>query len=139
VTRRFLKIMLELVFLSDSVASIKNQRAKIHNTATVIAKLIFIQYVLLHITEDTVRRALAYNLFKDIIFWVNLIISFNEALKWRDEISLSFHSRFEKIWEKTHYIFDSKFGFLTIPLQFVAILSYDLYRFLASYLIRLDI
>jgi hypothetical protein len=139
IARMILMIILEVVFASDSVASIKQQKTRIEKTATVIAKLVFIQYVLLHVTDDSVRKAIAYYFFADVIFWINLAVAFYEASKWRTEISSAFKFRFEKFWAKTHTVFESKFGVVTIPFQFVAIVCYDFFRYAVSHLIRLDI
>lgn len=137
--RMILMIILEIIFSSDSVASIKSQKYRIEKTATFVAKIIFLQYFLLHVTEDSVRRALAYKLFSNFIFWINLSVAFYEASSWQKEIKAAFKFRFDKIWKNAEGIFESKVGFLIIPLQFILIILHDLYRFLSAYLIRLDI
>lgn len=84
--RILLKIFLEVVFSTDSVDKIKEQKLRIEKSARSISRLIFIEYALLHFIEDTVRRALIYNLVQEFIFWLNVFFIFYETNKWRQEI-----------------------------------------------------
>ncbi|MCB0348913.1 MAG: hypothetical protein KDD37_08750, partial [Bdellovibrionales bacterium] len=84
--RLLLTICLEIIFSTGSIDTVKQQKLRIKRSATKISRLVFIEFILLHITEDTVRRALAYQMFSDVIFWVNIIFIISEAGKWRNEI-----------------------------------------------------
>lgn len=133
-----LTILLEVVFSADSVDTLKQQKLRIKKSATRISRLVFIEFVLLHITEDTVRRALAYQMFSAIIFWVNIIFVLIEANKWNVEISSAFSHRFPKVWARLQTVYKSKLGKLLLPLLFLSIVANDILKFISSYLIRID-
>jgi hypothetical protein len=133
-----LMIGLELVFSTDSVEALRLQKSRIESSAGRISRLIFIEYVILHFTQDTVRKALVYQLLSNIIFWVNVAFVILEAIKWREEISYAFSERFPKIWPRFKSLYQAKLGKIFLPLMFVAVVVHDIFGFISSYLVRID-
>jgi hypothetical protein len=138
-TKLLLVIGFEVVFATQSALSLKTLKLRIEQTATFLAKVAFIEYALLHITEDSVRRALAYRLFSTMIFWSNIFLVFYESTYWRTEICDSTESRFPKLWARFSRITMSKFGYLILPLLFAVIALHDLWRNISARLLRLDL
>ncbi|PIS09810.1 MAG: hypothetical protein COT73_12710 [Bdellovibrio sp. CG10_big_fil_rev_8_21_14_0_10_47_8] len=139
---RLLKILLmvglEIVFSTESVDALKQQKAQIQKSATRISRVIFIEYVLLHMTQDTVRRALAYQLFSSLIFWINVGLVIYEANRWSSKIKESFSYRFPVLWLKIARFCESRLGRVLLPLLFALVLLKDLGRWIWTYLGRLD-
>jgi hypothetical protein len=137
--RQLLMVVLEFIFTVNSSRNLVTERDRIAKSATRIARLIFIEYFLLYIIEDTVRKALAYHLFSSLIFWVNIAFVFVETNNWSVEIHNSFISRYPRIWAKFHSTLEAKFlGILFLPLLFASIILNDLLRIAYIYLSRLD-
>jgi hypothetical protein len=136
--RLLLKITLEIVFSTDSVDKLKDQKIRIEESAKRISRLIFIEYASLHFIEDTVRRALIYGVISDFIFWLNIFFVFYEAKKWDSEIKNSFYYRFPKYSLRLKKISHRRFGFLLNPFVFIAIAAHDFWQFVSAHLLRLD-
>ncbi len=134
-----LTICLEVAFSTDSVDTLKQQKVRIKKSATRISRLVFIEFILLHITEDTVRRALAYQMFSNLIFWVNVAFTFIETAKWKDEISSSFSYRFPNLWNRLQPAFKSKISNFILPILFLLTVSSDVLKFISSHLVRIDL
>jgi hypothetical protein len=134
-----IKIGFEIGFSAGSAENIKNQKKQIERSAARISRLIFIQYALLELIEDTVRRALFYNLASSIIFWASVFVIILELKKWKTQIHESFAYRFPQIWKKIQPAMVSLAGSLLTPLLVFAVVIHDIYRFISRYLARLDI
>jgi hypothetical protein len=134
-----IKIGFEIGFSAGSAEKLKVQKRQIERSAARISRLIFIQYALLEFIEDTVRRALFYNLASSIIFWATVFVVVLELKKWKTQIYDSFAYRFPKIWKKIQPALTSLAGSLLTPLLVVAVITHDVYRFISRYLARLDI
>ncbi len=132
-------IGLELLFATDSIDKVRQQKHEIEKTAARISRLLFTEYLLLHITEDTVHRALAYHLFSNFIVVINIVFLFLEANKWQYEIFHSFFYHFPKLRPRLESMQGRKTGFFIQPFLFCAVVVYDAFKFVASYLIRLDL
>jgi hypothetical protein len=133
-----LAIVFEIVFSTGSVNLVRSQKQKIAKTSTFVSTVIFVEYVLLHITEDSVRRALAYQLFASSIFWLNLLFVLYETSNWRAEIKDAFYFRYNKIWNLVERFYNSKLGIFIVPAMFISIVLHIFYRLVSSYLIRID-
>jgi hypothetical protein len=137
--RLIVKLSLEVLFSSTSSGLRSSESTKVSQSANRISRFIFIEYFLLYLIEDTVRRALAYHLFSAVILWVNIFLVFYEVSNWKEEIRLSFISRLPKIWKRIERYALSRFGILLFPFLFLAVTATDIIRFSYSYLSQLDL
>jgi hypothetical protein len=138
VFRLLLKMGLEISFSTGSVEVNKMQKIKIEKFAAKISGLIFLEYLLLHVTRDAVRKALAYSVFSSFIFYLNIILVFVESEKWREEICASFSFRFPSTWEKLERFINSRAGTLFYPVLFVLVVLNDAVKFVMAYLSKFD-
>lgn len=138
VFRLVLKMGLEISFSTGSVEVNKIQKVKIEKFASKISGLIFVEYLLLHVTRDAVRKALAYSVFSSFIFYLNILLIFVESRKWRVEICASFAFRFPKLWERLERFSKSRAGVLFYPALFIAVVVNDAVKFIIAYLSKFD-
>lgn len=131
-------IILEDTVGSDFVSQNSKQKEKINNSASLISKIIFIEYVILGIVEDATRKALVYNLLISIIFWFNLLMFFLEVNKWKNEIINSFSKTFPIPWKKIRFIFKTKFAVLFYPILLFSIIVNSALKALIHNLGRFD-
>ncbi|MBL7545556.1 MAG: hypothetical protein JNL11_17185 [Bdellovibrionaceae bacterium] len=137
--RLLVQVALEVLFSSESVSDLKEQKIKVENSAKRISRLIFLEYALLFLIETTARRALLYGLASNLVFYFNLIFIFWEAFRWNQQIFQACDQRFpgqttfvKKLAEsKILFIFSCPFLVLTIALHDIIQLTY-------RYLIQLD-
>ncbi|MCB0363047.1 MAG: hypothetical protein KDD35_10005, partial [Bdellovibrionales bacterium] len=59
--RLLLGLSLDFIFSTSSIGELKNQEIRIEQSAARISRLIFFEYGLLHMTQETVRQALDYH------------------------------------------------------------------------------
>jgi len=133
-----LKMALNEFFSTGTVEISFAQKKKIEKLASKISGIIFVEYLLLHVTQDTVRKALAYNVFASFIFYINIFLIFYESRKWQEEILNSFSFRFPKVWEKTANFFKMTLSKFLYPLMFFAVVLHDIIIFFISYLSKFD-
>lgn len=138
-SRQLLMLSLEYIFSINTAQSTTTANAKISKSATRISRLVFIQYLLLYLIEDTVRKALAYHLFSNLIFWINIFFLFYEVNNWKVEIQSAFSLRLPTLWSKLQKYADSRISLLLLPFLFVAVVINDIIRISYSYLSQLDI
>lgn len=139
VVRLLLGVIFEVIFATTSMSDLKDQGLRIEQSAMRISRLIFIEFGLLHITEDSVRRALAYHLFANLIFWINVIFCFMETYRWRVEITHSFNFRFPILRGRLQFLEAKSWSFLLYPLYFVGVVINDLAVLGTRYLVRMDL
>ncbi len=141
VAKLLLTIVLEIVFATDSIESLRLQKSRIEKAAARISMLVFVEYVLLHLIKDTVRRALAYNLIANFIFIFNIGFVFYESAKWHHEINAAFAHRFAFLWQRwlKRLQGSSLLGRLLLPLMFLMVILYDVIKYAYSHLIRMDL
>ncbi|MBX3020144.1 MAG: ATP-binding protein [Bdellovibrionales bacterium] len=139
IVRLLVQILLEILFSSESVGDLREQRQKAESSAKRISRLIFIEYAFLFLVETTARRALVYGLASEIIFYFNLVFIFWEAYRWNQQILDASKLRFPKFAEQLDKLLASKIlVFLSGPFLILAVGLRDLSYFVYSYLIRLD-
>ncbi len=136
--RLLLGILLEIAFSSGSVEKTILQENQLEKSATFIARVIFSEYVVLHLIQDTVRRALAYQVYSVGIFWANIGLVLYESYRWRDQIIRSFAARFPGPFEKLQPYSESKLVVFVLPLAFVLILVNDCYNWSWQHLAKFD-
>ncbi|NJM09926.1 MAG: hypothetical protein HC883_03275 [Bdellovibrionaceae bacterium] len=137
--RMFLKVGLEVVFSTGSVEKMGNLRFKIAATSSRVSRLYFARFAVLHLIEDTVRRALVYNLVSSVVFWITVAVIILEFRKWRNEIAESFRFRYQGLWEHVSPMYSLKLGTILLPIFLVAVVGHDVYRFVSSHLLRTDL
>jgi hypothetical protein len=137
--RNLLVIGLEILFSTQSVDRIKTQKAKIEQLAAQISRLIFAEYILLHLTEDAVRKAFAYAILARLIFWVNTGFFLYVSYLWRLEIMDSFSQRFPTIYRRLLPFENKKYFALIPPILFFLVIGHDLFKSVSAYLIKIDL
>lgn len=138
-TQVLFEILLEILFATQSMDAAKRQRENIGKSATRIARLIFIEYAILHLTQDTVREALAYHLFENVIFWINLCFLFIESNRWKAEIQLGFEERYPSLARRVHALKTHFWGFILLPSMFVLVALHHLFGVLSNKLMGFDL
>ena len=139
IARLLVQILLEILFPSESVGDLREQRQKAENSAKRISRLIFIEYAFLFLVETTARRALVYGLASEFIFYFNLVFIFWESYRWNQQILDASKLRFSKFTEQFDKLIASKLlVFLSGPFLILAVALRDFIYFVYSYLIRLD-
>ena len=137
-SRLLLAAGLEVIFATDIVDQLTRQKLKIEMAARRISILVFSEYLILHIIEDTVRKALAYRLFSDFIFIINVIFFLFEVKRWDLEIIRSFKKRFQWIWSKIEIYKNKKTFSLLLPFLAIGVVAHDLVNTAWYYLSKLD-
>lgn len=139
VVRRLFEAGFEVVFSTDAVDQFKNRKEKIRRSAARISRLIFVEFVILHLIEDAVRQALAYELFSNIIFWYNIALLFVESFHWRIEIERAFQKRFPSVWKRLENLSLKWPLILLLPVLLLFIALQDILIFTWRYLARFDL
>lgn len=137
-TEVLFEIFLEILFATRSMDAAKRQKEAIGKSATRIARLIFIEYAILHLTQDTVREALAYHLFEKVIFWINLFFVFVESNKWKTEIQLGFDERYPSLAHRIHGFKTHFWGFILLPFMFVLVALHHSVEVISNKLMGFD-
>lgn len=136
----FIRIGLEYFFSYGSLDQEKDndtgERAEL--TAKRLAQLIFIQYALLHLIQDTVRKALVHHALNNLVLILTFLILVLEIKNWRQEIIQAFVQRFPKYGERLVRFTNRPFGSLLLPFLLVASLSHGLAIIVTNQLIRFD-
>lgn len=138
VSKTLLKIFMEALFISQSLELAEDMSIKAGRSAKILSRLLFGQYVLLHLIEDTVRQALVYGILSRIVFWITIFIFIYELRNWRLEIVDAFRSRFTKTWEKLEPLLPGRFKSIVLPLLMVTVISHDVFQLVATQLIKFD-
>lgn len=136
--RIILRIALEYFFSHESLEKEKEKGLRAEITARRLSRLFFLQYGILHLIEDTVRRALVYEAVNNVVIVVGLIIFVLEFRNWREEIIRSFQHRYPKIWTRVSRYIESQLGSLLLPLLLVASIGHTLAIVISQQLIRFD-
>lgn len=136
--RLILRIALEYFFSHESLEREKEKGLRAEVTARRLSRLFFLQYGILHLIEDTVRRALVYEAVNNVVIVLGLLIFVLEIRNWRDEIIRSFRHRFPVLWAKLERYVDTKFGSLLLPVLLVASIAHALAIVISHQLIRFD-
>jgi len=138
-SRILVKIILQTVFVAEAGHDSANLRNKIGKSAKNISRLIFIQLVVLNLISDTAREALVYNLFSDIVSWINILFLLNACRVWGKEIEMAFASRFPKAWINVEPRFKNILRFFLLPVLLFTCLATDLTYIVARWLSQFDI
>lgn len=133
-----LGILLEMAFSTSSVNHLNFQHEEIEKSARRISALVFVEYAILQLIEDTVRTGLIYNLFTDLIFWVNIVFVIVESRRWREDISKAFARRFTQLWPRIRSAYDYKLGNVITPLLLLTNIVHDVFRLITLRLVKLD-
>ncbi|MCO5141488.1 MAG: ATP-binding protein [Oligoflexia bacterium] len=136
--RLLLAIILDILFSTSAVDSQNIQKIKTEASAARISRLLFIEFVLLHVTEDTVRRAFAYQILSSLVLWVNLFFALSESSKWKQEIITAFRYRFSKLELRLQKIWDKKISIILMPLLLLLITFNDLLNWAIFHLEKID-
>jgi hypothetical protein len=136
--RLLLKILIELLFSSESLDLATNMSLKAEISARRLSRLFFTQYILLHLIEDAVRRALVYGIFSAFIFLISAALLLYEIKNWQNEIIQSFENRFPVIWKKIQGSIESRLKFVYLPFLFILVLGHDIFHLISSQLIKFD-
>lgn len=137
-SRLVIKMGLEYFFSHESLDQEKEKGERAEVTAKRLARLIFIQFALLHLIQDTVRKALVYHAVSNLVLILSFLIFVLEIRNWRQEIIQSFLHRFPKYGEKLAHYTDKKFGSLLLPVLLAASLVHAMAIIITNQLIRFD-
>lgn len=137
-SRIILRIALEYFFSHESLEKEKEKGLRAEDTARRLSRFFFIQYGVLHLIEDTVRKALVYEAVNNVVILLSLVIFILEIRNWRAEIIHSFQHRFPVIWGRVSKYSESKFGSLLLPIILAVSISHALAIVLSHQLIRFD-
>ncbi|MBY0517309.1 MAG: hypothetical protein K2P81_10390 [Bacteriovoracaceae bacterium] len=138
-SRLLLTSLLEVTLGATNFKDENATKLRIENLAKKLSRIIFVEFLLLHITRDAVRRALAYNLFYSIVFYINIFLLFFESYRWKDEIIEAFKNRFPSIKEKLSFLISKPVALaLLLPPLFIASITLDIIKITFTYLTRFD-
>lgn len=139
ISRLLIQILFEILFSSDSVSDLREQRSKVEASAKRISRLVFLEYAFLFLVETTARRALIYGLASNLIFYFNFVFFFWEAFRWNEQILSAIKLRFPRQIQYFEKLRTSRLlFFLSCPFLALVLVLRDFLHFGYSYLIRLD-
>lgn len=137
-TRLLLIVIMELLFSSESLTLTHDLSRRAGDSATRLSRFFFGRFVLLHIIEDTVRRAMVYGIVYEVLTWVSLLVLLNEVRYWQVEILRSFEARYRTVWTRIKPFINGKSRYLAYPLMIILVIGYDTLKMVSLRLIKFD-
>jgi hypothetical protein len=136
--RLVLRILIELIFSSEILELNSDLSQRAEDTARRLSRFFFARFVLLHIVEDTLRRALVFGIVYEISTWASLFVVVNEVRFWKSEILQAFQVRFPKARSHFKKITERRLGLGVLAIFFIFVLVHDVLKWSSLYLIRFN-
>lgn len=86
IVKLLLGSLLESILLAKNLQDLRANQIKVRKTARKLSIIAFLEITLLHLTRDTVREALIYNIIIDIVTLINIAFIVQESKQWKNEI-----------------------------------------------------
>ncbi len=137
-SRILLRIALEFFFSHRSLQRARERSLKAELTAQRLTMLFFAQYALLHLIEDTVRKALVYGTVSKLVFLISSLLVIIEIRNWREEIFSTFQSRFPKFSSSIGSLLERRFSSLLLPPMILAIVVGEISNRVLIQLVKFD-
>lgn len=133
-----IRLGLEYFFSNESMGQGKEKSERAEATAKRLARLIFIQFAILHLIQDTVRKALVYHAVSNLVLILSFLIFVLEIRNWRQEIIQAFVQRFPKYGDRLTRYTEKPLGSLLLPILLLASLAHGMTIIITNQLIRFD-
>lgn len=141
---------IQFSFTQGSLEQLRLIQDQVTVTATRIARIGLLEFILLKATSDAVREALIYTILSSLMFWINILVVFYEASRWENEIWSSAKNRmkpssFSMIAKAKGYKIAkliNPFLFLYLGIQLLVsvvvsrLLQLDVFKWIASEIFR---
>lgn len=137
--RLVLGMLLKFLVTAETSEVVRRQHPKFESSAAQVSRVLFLEYAALHLVQDTVGRALAYHLFQNLIFWINILVLIQQSAKWRTEIVSASKKRFPFLQSSLADGQGQRRVILFLPLLLAANAAFELSLFLKNYLSRRDL